>query len=954
MGMAPNFPSERNPRMPDRPRCPSTHGAGRGSSPAGPPTTRAALLAVAALALLGLASGEAQAAPSASPTTAAPRQEGRFTRVVQPELEAFFRFPAARRFRGRQLPGGPDAAEALERVGVSVRLDGAEALRHLLDAEDDHLRCTRVDGVLARLGSIVAVRVTRQGLARLGALQGVMRVELDMLSPLPAPLDHTAAEIQTHAVWASLDTAGLPVTGAGVIIADLDSGIDLFHPAFFRADGPWVDWIDVDGDGRFTPGLDAVDWNANGVADADEAVGFFDGVAYNLRQFVPILDTEDGLYDLGWDHLFLDPDGDARRSFGPEEGYDDETPTFGEPLLVPDDVNRNGRLDPGERLVALESPKIRAVRSGTRTYQRGVDLSEVPVTEDAMHGTGVSGILVGGQRGFSTLTGIAPEADLLLASTHDPDNPSGDLVPLLTWSAQQGARVMLHEYAPWVGYHLDGSSNHEQLMDQAAAQGIAQVNPAGNLGGSKKHALAPVPTRASLDLPLVLPTETAYRFLQLGLLWRAPARNLHLALLHPGGERMELGAEGTGQNGQVFGDGTTWVYAWREDSPRGTAKLEAWVFGEQGGSYPPIASGEWTLTLSDPETADASAPDVPVAAYVMDDVSGWGLGAHFPLYTSEAHLVCFPATADSAIGVAAYVGHAGAPYTSAGEVAGQLRRFSGRGLRIDGASVLDIAAPDNPLSPLSRADYGSGAEVGLGSYVVFGGTSGAGPHVAGAAVLLKQLHPELTGAEVRAALREGALVDAQVTGDASHPVEQLWGAGKLRIHQALYAATPAPNTPPSITFPSPDLWATAGAPLLLRPTLADAEDAPGDLQVRWDDGYDGTWDLGPAPLGQGREVTFSAPGTYLVKAQVVDTGGLTAEALARVRVTDDPTCDGGLCPDGGPPGPGGGGSGCGCQASSRPGSPAGDAGVPLVLLLFALPLSLLLRRRRRWRLHHDR
>ncbi|MDY0005126.1 MAG: S8 family serine peptidase, partial [Polyangia bacterium] len=599
----------------------------------------AGLACLAAPAPLGDAARAAPAAslaaaPRAAPSSRySPRPPGRFTHVIQPELEGFFRFPAARRFRGRRLPGGPDAAETLDRVGVSIRLESAEALRHLLDAEDAELRLTRVDGAMALLGDILAARVTRQGLHRLAALPGVVRVELDMLSPLPPPLDLTAAEIQAHAVWATLDTAGLPVTGAGVIIADIDSGIDPFHPAFFRADGPYVDWIDVNGDGLFTPGVDAVDWNGNGVADSDESVGFFDGVAYNLHQFLPILDTDDGVFDLGWDHLFLVPDGDGQRAFGPEAGYGDETATFGERLLVPDDANRNGRLDPGERLVALGTPKILAVRAGNRTYLRDADLSEVPVTDDAMHGTGVSGILVGGQRGFTTLTGIAPEAELLMASTHDPGNQSGDLVPLLTWSAQQGAQVMLHEYAPWVGYHMDGSSNHEQLMDQAAAQGIAQVNPAGNLGGSMKHGMAAVPTQGALDLPLLLPAETTYGFLQIGLLWRDPERQLHLAIRHPGGELMDLGSTGTGNNGQVFSDGTTWVYAWRDDSPRGTAKLEAWVFGQQGMSYLPIASGGWTLALTDPETADATAPDVTVAAYVMDDVSGWGLGAHFPLHS---------------------------------------------------------------------------------------------------------------------------------------------------------------------------------------------------------------------------------------------------------------------------------------------------------------------------------
>lgn len=877
---------------------------------------------------------------------------GRFTHVVQPGLQLWFRHPAVRRFRGRRLPGGKQTAEHLSYVGVTVRLSSLADLTHLLGAEGDALRLTRVDGQLARLGTIVAARVTATGLALLASLPGVERVELDMLSPMDPPLDVTGPEIQAGAVWSTLDTAGLPISGEGVIIADIDSGIDPTHPAFFRADGGYYDWIDVNGDGQFTPGVDAVDWNRNGVADPGEAVGFVDGVVYSLYDRSPILDTSNGIYDLGWDYLFLDSDHDGHRSFGVEEGFGDDTPTFGEQLLVADDVNRNGRLDPGERLVALSTPKIRAVRSDGHTFLRGVDLTQVPVTADAMHGTGVSGILVGGQRGFSALVGIAPEADLLLASTHNSGDPTGSLVPLITWAAQQGAQVMLHEYAPWVGYHMDGSSNHEQLMDQAAAQGIPQVNPAGNLGGSKKHAVALVPTQGFLELPLVVPQpalgQPGYTFLQLGLLWRDPQRTLHLDLRQPGGGEMSLGATGTSGESQVFDDGRTWVYAWRDDSPRGTAMFGLYVFGYQGGSYVTIPSGSWSMSISDPETQDASVFDVRVAAYVMDDVSGWGLGAHYPEHTSEEHLICFPATADSAITLSAYTGHAGEPYSYSDEPQGALRRYSGRGVRIDGVPILDVAAPDNPITALNRMSLGS-LEVGSGSYTVFGGTSGAGPHVAGAAALIKQLRPGLSGYEVRDAIREGALVDDQVVADGVHPVEALWGAGKLRIHQALYGTSPAPNTPPGIVFD--DVYATAGSPVLLRPVLSDEEDDPADLHVRWDDGYDGTWDAGPLLLGEGREVVFPSPGIQVVKAQVVDSGGLTAEAIARIHVIEGPTCDGALCPDGGGPGQDDGPRGCGCQARGFAGpwhqgaGGAQGAGAPLVPILTFFVLVALLRRR---------
>ena len=270
-------------------------------------------------------------------------------------------------------------------------------------------------------------------------------------------------------------------------------------------------------------------------------------------------------------------------------------------------------------------------------------------------------------------------------------------------------------------------------------------------------------------------------------------------------------------------------------------------------------------------------------------------------------------TADSAITLGAYAGHVGAPWESpvTGDKAGDLRRYSGRGLRIDGQQIMDITAPDNPLAPYDLVH---------GAFRVFGGTSGAGPHVAAAAALIKQANPKLDGLGVRSAIRKGALVDAQVGAVPS----DTWGHGKLRVYRSIFGKDPVANTAPRVklvvTGP-----VNVGSPVTLTPVATDAEDGEAKLRLRWDDGYDGTWDTTAGPV-KARTVTLHQTGPARFKVQVEDSGGLTGEAA--VLLTVKPA---GTRPDQGPAvseaGPGDGRTadstagdsseeedGCGCSA----------------------------------------
>ncbi|MGC5223608.1 S8 family serine peptidase [Micromonospora sp. DT81.3] len=83
---------------------------------------------------------------------------------------------------------------------------------------------------------------------------------------------------------------------------------------------------------------------------------------------------------------------------------------------------------------------------------------------------------------------------------------------------------------------------------------------------------------------------------------------------------------------------------------------------------------------------------------------------------------------------------------------GALSEFSSQGpLAFSGALKPEIAGPGSDITAARSAD-----SPGEGSYVGMSGTSMATPHVAGAAAILKQRHPELTGEQLRAALMSSA------------------------------------------------------------------------------------------------------------------------------------------------------------------------------------------------------
>lgn len=83
-----------------------------------------------------------------------------------------------------------------------------------------------------------------------------------------------------------------------------------------------------------------------------------------------------------------------------------------------------------------------------------------------------------------------------------------------------------------------------------------------------------------------------------------------------------------------------------------------------------------------------------------------------------------------------------------------------------------------------------------GGYLALQGTSMAAPHVAGAAALLKQAHPDWTPEKIKAALMNTAKPIVDVKGESYRTFEQ--GAGRIQIEEAIKTNTLA--LPASLQF----------------------------------------------------------------------------------------------------------------------------------------------------------
>jgi uncharacterized repeat protein (TIGR01451 family) len=651
-------------------------------------------------------------------------------------------------------------------IEVSARFTRELSAAERAEIEALGVEFQQVAGRLAHLDRFYGLLVPVEAVDGLAAHPLVEWLEAVWRPVVPAPLDTSIPTSTVPAVWQIQKTVGViatPLTGKGVTIANFDTGVDVHHPAFLDGSENLgrTDWDTcTPDDDVFTSGCDAIPlmpgvlryWNAQG-------------------------DPNDTGFDLTQDWIYQDANNNGN--------YDTN-----ELVYMAWDADGDKTLRDGEQLIrrgdfstGIPASKIAATLDGSSVQRtRDTDLEQT-VADTNGHGTSVAGILVGGNAlhcapgGMTCLyvypntrryTGVAPNADLLVADRLGLNTNANVYVP---WAAGLGADVMLYEYGQWIQEYMDGSSNHEQLMDAASViSGVVQVAPTGNIHGEGRHLQYSIPSgnfNHSFNVPVLGGGITD---VFISMLWLNPSNNMTVQLTMPGTSTAVVLPCNTSPSGwkTVTTAGHTIKCERAVDSPRGTALYNVHIIRVAG-----IATGPWIMGVNNP-----SISAEPTNFYIADNATTWGGGAAWVKQAGwkEKHTATWPSTCDTCIGVASYATR-GRTVGSPGDIS----PFSGRGPRFfDGAQIVDVAAPGHYdiISPESK-NVGT---FGYGKYQWFGGTSAAAPHVAGVAALLVQFADnDAAPADIETAIQRGAVTD----GDTGSTPNDTWGYGKLDAYGAL-------------------------------------------------------------------------------------------------------------------------------------------------------------------------
>ena len=630
---------------------------------------------------------------------------------------------------------------------VTVKFDTAPTAHEIARYEHHGLVFKRFQGKLLHSKHIYPAILQPDSLYFFENSPDIIRIESTFRPTITQTLDVSNPQVQASHVW-NFELDKNTVDGTGVTIANIDTGIDIFHPGFFKPDAGTFDWLDTNDSGLFEPGIDCVDINKNGVSDSDEKLNFYDAV---FSDPLKLMERSDGVYDADIDWLYHDINNNGSREYGPDTGFAESDPSFGELLFIISDTNNNNRLDSGEKLTGLGTSKIRAIIDENGVHIRGENLFS-HTGDYSNHGTGSSGI-VGGQVRGRRLTGMAPGVEFICINHHETEIEESVLI-----AKELGADIFMYEFGNWMFEFLDGSTNLETFISDLHTEGFPQITASGNLAGPerKKHSAFTLQQRTQESIRFTVP-QSSIKKVYVSILWQGVFITPSIILRNSTNEALVIRGD---QKLHPIGD--LQVISGLDKSPKNTSRMDIIISSESS------FDGEFSFDI---KNTNRFSP-LDIDAYIADDVTHWMRGAQFRDFLTDDGTVCSPGTAEHDITTGAYD-----PRGTRNQK-GAINDFSSWGKTTDGRRAVDITAPGTLVYSLS-SHYRTGKQPG--DYIDFGGTSSSLPHVVGCAALIKQLVPDISSNTLSEILLNYAQTD-DFTGDVPNDI---WGYGKLRIYDSV-------------------------------------------------------------------------------------------------------------------------------------------------------------------------
>lgn len=515
------------------------------------------------------------------------------------------------------------------------------------------------------------------------------------------------------------------LSGAGVLVAVLDSGIDYKLPEFRHPDGSTRI--------RFL-------WDQTLLPDAPAGKAAGDNAERRNRA------AENGIGQ-------------------PDSGGGEDTAA---PLRRPPAGYRLGVEFSSEQInQALTAPSM----------QEQFEL--LPSTDTSGHGTAVAGIAAGNSPAYQ---GVAPEAELLVVKLGVPDVSSfprtTEIMRAVTYVINKALELRMPlvinlSFGNTYGAH-DGSSLIERFLDNAAEIGRTVIcvgsgnegNSGGHLAGSllQQNTMPGsrdgVPSRTGLiarPVSVELAVADYERTLNVQL-WKNYCDTYRIFLRSPGGQETQLPGMISGGKYTLRLEQTEVLVYFGEPAPYAVAEEIYFEMLPVGRNY--INSGIWTIRLEPLQVVTGRYYFYLPSAVVRS------AGTGFYRSTPEVTLT-IPATAAKVISIGAY----DSTYEAYAD-------FSGRGYadanRTIGVVAAGLAKPD-----LAAPGVGIIAPDIYGGYTPMTGTSFATPIVSGSCALLMEWgivrgnDVFLYGEKVKAYLRRGARA---LRGETEYPNGRVgWG-----------------------------------------------------------------------------------------------------------------------------------------------------------------------------------